>query len=244
MNSRDFAIAMRRGVACSVMLAGIGVLLGGCYQTTGKGSFPVDYRQRHPIAIKEGDQTLEVFVGTKRGGLVPAQRAEVMAFAYKWAKDGTGGLIIDLPTGTPNALAAADAVREIRALLAAAGAAPGAINVRPYRPVSPDVLATVKIHFPRIMAEAGPCGLWPNDLGPSFDRVYNENQPYYNHGCAVQRNVASMVETPADLVQPRTAETPAYTQRRTAVLEKYRRGDSPQTIYPNPKEGKISNIGQ
>lgn len=244
MSSRDFAIAAGRGVAYSVILAGLGVLLAGCYQTTGKGSFPVDYRQRHPIAIKEGDQTLEVFVGNTRGGLAPAQRAEVVAFAYRWAKEGTGGLIVDMPAGTPNALAAADTVREIRALLVASGVAPGAINVRPYRSVSPAVLASIKIYYPRITAEAGPCGLWPNDVGPSFDRTYNENQPYYNHGCPMQRNLAAMVDTPADLVQPRAAETPAYTQRRTAVLEKYRKGDSPQTIYPNPKEGKISSIGQ
>jgi pilus assembly protein CpaD len=244
MNAKDFAIATRRGVACSVILAGLGVVLAGCYQTTGKGSFPADYRQRHPIAIKEGDQTLEVFIGNTRGGLPAPQRSEIAAFAYRWSKEATGGFIIDQPTGTPNYLAAADTVREIRALLVASGVAPGAINVRPYRPVSPEVLASIKIHYPRISAEAGPCGLWPNDIGPSFDRTYNENQPYYNHGCAVQRNLAAMVERPADLVQPRAAETPIYAQRRTAVFEKYRRGESPQTIYPNPKDGKISNIGQ
>ena len=37
-----------------------------------------------------------------------------------------------------------------------------------------------------------------------------------------------MVDNPADLVQPR-AETPAYTMRRTTVVEKYRQGDAPAT---------------
>ena len=45
-------------------------------------------------------------------------------------------------------------------------------------------------------------------------------------GCATQRNLAAMVDNPADLVQPR-AETPAYTMRRTTVMEKYRQGVSP-----------------
>ena len=226
-----------------MVAAGLGVALAGCYATTGKGSFPADYRQRHPIAIREGDRTFEVFVGNTRGGLVPALRAEVVAFAKTWYREGTGGLMIDVPAGTPNELAAGDALREIREILTAVGVAPYSVNVRPYRPVSSAVLPTIKIHYPRMTAEAGPCGLWPHDIGPSFDRVYNENQPYYNHGCASQRNLAAMVENPTDLVQPR-GETPAYTQRRTTVVEKYRKGDSPATIYPNTKEGKISSIGQ
>ena len=92
-------------------------------------------------------------------------------------------------------------------------------------------------------AQAGPCGLWPNDLGPSFDRTNNENLPYWNLGCATQRNLAAMVENPADLVQPR-GETAASTSRRTFAMEKYRKGESPATTYPNAKEGKISTIGQ
>ncbi len=52
-------------------------------------------------------------------------------------------------------------------------------------------------------AQAGPCGLWPDDLGPSNDMKHFDNQPYYNLGCATQRNLAAMVENPADLVQPR-----------------------------------------
>ena len=29
-------------------------------------------------------------------------------------------------------------------------------------------------------AQAGPCGLWPEDIGPSFNRDYFENQPVWN----------------------------------------------------------------
>ena len=36
--------------------------------------------------------------------------------------------------------------------------------------------------------QAGPCGLWPEDIGPSFNRDYFENQPPWNYGCATQRN--------------------------------------------------------
>jgi len=70
-----------------------------------------------------------------------------------------------------------------------------------------------------------------------------ENQPVWNHGCSTQRNLAAMVDNPADLVQPR-GETPAYTMRRTTVLEKYRSGNSPATQYPDSSSAKISDLGK
>ncbi len=66
---------------------------------------------------------------------------------------------------------------------------------------------------------------------------------YYNLGCASQRNLASMVENPSDLVQPR-AEIPSYTGRRTTVLDKYHRGEATATVYPDAQKGKISEVGQ
>jgi pilus assembly protein CpaD len=93
------------------------------------------------------------------------------------------------------------------------------------------------------VASAGPCGLWPNDIGPSGDRKYNENGQYYNFGCAHQRNLAAMVENPADLVQPR-GDTPSYAGRRSVVLDKYRKGEGTATVYPDANKGKISDVGQ
>ncbi len=52
-----------------------------------------------------------------------------------------------------------------------------------------------------------------------------------------------MVDNPADLVQPR-GEVPPYTGRRTTVLDKYHRGESPATTYPTPTKGKISDVGK
>jgi pilus assembly protein CpaD len=84
--------------------------------------------------------------------------------------------------------------------------------------------------------------MWPHDLGPTIDGEHNENLEYWNFGCASQRNLAAQVDNPADLVQPR-GEDPTYTQRRTMVLEKYRRGEEPATVYANPDKGKISDVG-
>jgi pilus assembly protein CpaD len=85
--------------------------------------------------------------------------------------------------------------------------------------------------------------LWPEDLGPTWDSHHEENRPYWNHGCASQRNLAAMVDNPADLVQPRT-ETPSPTARRTTVLDKHRLGTPTATTFPTTGQGQISGLGR
>ena len=101
-----------------------------------------------------------------------------------------------MPAGTPNARAAADAAHDIRAVLTGAGVPSRAIETRGYRPRDPGLLATVRLNYPKMTAQAGPCGLWPDDLGPTLDARYNQNEPYWNLGCANQRNLAAMVDNP------------------------------------------------
>lgn len=206
-------------------------------------SVPLDYRQRHPIAIREADRTMEVFVGAQRPGLSAAQRKEVAVFASVWRKEATGGIIIDTPVGTHNARASHEVAREIRSMLGHAGVPPTAVVIRNYKPSDPGQLATVRLNYPKMTAQAGPCGLWPEDLGLPADAQPAMNRPYWNLGCSTQRNLAAMVENPADLVQPRE-EAPIYAARRTTVMEKYRAGQSPATVYPDDKKGVISDVGQ
>jgi pilus assembly protein CpaD len=125
-----------------------------------------------------------------------------------------------------------------------AGVPSSAIHLRRYSPDDPERFATIRLTYPKIKADAGPCGMWPTDLGPSIDNPgYNENKPYYNFGCATQRNLAAMVDNPADLEQPRP-ESPAYTMRRTTSFEKYRKGVSTTTVYPESDKAKLSDTGK
>lgn len=233
----------RRGIVVALLLAS--AALGGCKHDREivTNSIPDDYRLRHPIAITEAERSTEIFVGNARGGLSSTQRGDVLALANAWLGEGTGSIIVDIPARTPNARAAADSVREIRALLAGAGVPPRGVTTRNYTPDNPRLFATIRITYPRIAATAGPCGLWPDDLGTSVNnRSYLQNKQYWNLGCATQRNLAAVVANPSDLVQPRP-ETPAYTNRRTVVLDKYRKGDSTAATPPDDKS-KISSVGQ
>lgn len=234
-------------IACIILAAST---LSGCYTATDVGylpndtvGYPNDYRKRHQIALRDGSRTVEIFIGQSRGSLTPTQRAEVLAFAKVWNNEATGGVVIDVPARTSNQHAASQAVREINSILAASGIPMTSVAVRPYTPENPAQFPTVRLKYSTIVAEAGPCGLWPQDLGPTMSAAYNDNINYWNLGCSNQRNLAAMVANPADLVQPR-AETPAWTSRRTTVLEKYRQGQSPETNYPNQNQGKVSTVGQ
>ena len=227
-------------------LVGLAVVLGACTHTDEAvtASVPGDYRLRHPIAIQEADRSVVIFVGHARGGLSASQRADVMGLAQTWLHEATGAISADLPVGTPNARAAADSLREIRSLLTAAGVPPRGIIVRQYHPEDPRQMATIRLNYPKISAVAGPCGLWPEDLGPSIkNKSYFENTDYYNFGCAYQRNMAAMVDNPSDLVQPQT-ETAAYTARRTEGFEKYRKGNTTSTVYPEADKAKLSDTGK
>ncbi|HTV38740.1 MAG TPA: CpaD family pilus assembly protein [Xanthobacteraceae bacterium] len=244
-------IAGRRGGARlllrAAMVAAGAALVCGCttdQQVTGASPVPTDYRLRHPITISEKDHTLQLFIGANRSSLMPAQRAELLAFAQSWHDHATGGVIVALPVGSVNERSSAAALREMESILAATGVPPQSVAVRNYR-ASAGTLATVRISYPRIAADAGPCGIWPEDIGPSMNRDYFENQPPWNFGCATQHNLAAMVADPADLVQPR-AETPAYTMRRTTVMEKYRLGQPTATPAADvsPTAGRLSNVGQ
>ena len=227
-------------------LVGLAVALGACTHTDEAitASIPDDYRLRHPIAIQEANEQVVIFIGHARGGLSASQRADVMGLAQTWLHEATGAIVADVPVDTPNARAAADSLREVQALVAAAGVPPRGLVVHHYHPEDPRQLPAIRLSYPRISAVAGPCGIWPEDLGPSIkNKSYFENKSYYNFGCAYQRNMAAMVDNPSDLVQPRP-ETPAYTIRRSEAFEKYRKGTTTTTSYPEADKAKLSDTGK
>jgi pilus assembly protein CpaD len=232
-----------RNLCLAAAMLGAATALGACTHTTQEvvnKYIPDDYRQRHPIVVQEANQAVEIFIGSGRGGLSASQRADVRGLAQSWLHEGTGAITIDVPIHTPNARAAADSRREIQAIFSAAGIPSKGVTVRNYRPADPRQFATIRLNYSRIMADAGPCGLWPEDLGLSIkNKNYLENRQYHNFGCANQRNLAAMIDNPSDLVQPRT-ETPAYTERRNITFDQYRKSNT----TGSSDKAKLSDIAK
>lgn len=211
-------------------------------------AYPNDYRERHPIRFDEAERSINLLIGSGRGELTGPQRAQVTALGSTWRREATGVLVIDVPKGTKNERAARYAMQEVQSLLRATGVPARAIRVRKYEPPQTSDLGPLRVSYNRIEATAGPCGEWPEDLGvnpfPSLTTMPPsiDNRPSWNHGCATQKNLASMVANPEDLIQPRP-ETPPLASRRQTVMEKYRKGDDPSTIYNNGTDGKVSTVG-
>jgi len=249
MPCHDHSAAGRRAALSgsrAVLVAAIAVMLAGCMNTardvTGTLHAPDQHADRHPITFSEGKHTLSLFVGPGRGGLSPMQQAEVLAFAQSWKREATGGVTIEQPSGGTNERAALDTLKEVQSILAQAGVPATGIGVRPYR-ANGKRLATLRLNYPKVKAIAGPCGLWPEDLGATYDPWHYENRQYWNFGCASQRNLAAMVADPADLVQPR-AETPIYEEKRAVGIDKWRKGQSSATVYTDSQKGAISEVGK
>jgi pilus assembly protein CpaD len=235
-------------VACAVLVTS-SLLLAACNRTDDyvvTGTIPADYRERHPIRLTEGEHAIQLLVGSGTGVLTAEQRALVSSMASTWRQEGTGRLVIEKPKGTRNQRAADYATREAQSILRASGVPPRAIITKTYvNP--PESYGPVRVAYKRIEAVAGPCGLWPEDLGvspsPSLQPLPPtlDNRAYYNFGCSTQQNLAVMVENPEDLIQPR-ASTPAYAARRQTVIEKYRKGENPSGQYET-EEAQASNVG-
>lgn len=237
LNYRSAAVLRTLTAAC------LATSLAGCYSTQRDTELPYanDYRQRHPITLKEREQTIEIFIGPNRGGLSPSQFADVLAFAQRWRHEATSGITIEVPHGRLIDGSSAESLHQVQSILAASGIPRNAIYMRAYKAINSRV-ASIELNYVKISAYAGPCGLWPHDLGINFEQT--ENRPYWNLGCASQRNLAAMVVNPADLVQPR-GETPAYAPRRSVAIDKYRKGENPSGTYGAAYDkAQTSDIGK
>ena len=93
--------------------------------------------------------------------------------------------------GGANEHAAMSVAREIRSVLTASGVPGHSIEVRPYPTRDPARLGAIRVNYPKMVAETGQCGLWPEDIGPTVNEAYVNNRPHWNHGCATQRNFAA-----------------------------------------------------
>ena len=181
----------------------------------------VEPTQRHPIVVSQEPAHLNLNVPRGSQGLTPSQRAEVFDFAgrFRASNSGNSRLIISAPSGSPNEVAAMNAVEDIRDLLLAGGFNKSAIAVEAYHGDGKHG-APVRISYMRYIAEGPVCGRdWSENLGRS-----PKNLAHPNFGCTSQQNLAAMIANPADLLGPRT-ESPRDGARRDTVFGKWTKGE-------------------
>lgn len=185
------------------------------------------YRSAYPIAVTEAPQTLDIPVGTGTGGLSSELRAVVADFGADAARNATGPVVVMTPAGSVNQAAADYLAREIRTVLRQSGVAAPYLRSQTYAVADPRVPAPIRLGFARIKAVSPPCGRWTADIMPENQRGTDGAE----FGCATQANLAAMVESPNDLLMPRS-ETPVRGWQRWEMMQKAAKGSSPSAAYP------------
>lgn len=99
-------------------------------------------------------------------------------------------------------------------------------------------LPAASIDLPVWQARGPECGEFGEfGMNPDYD-----NTPNLNWGCSVQRNIAAMVQNPADLVRARPSSG-RDGNRSADVLDKYGRGQAtgsaPELQLPSPTTGAM-----
>lgn len=191
--------------------------------------FPYDHRERHPIVLRDAQRSLDIFPGRGVDKLDGRQHEDVRSFGAEYSALGRGGIRVLIPRGQEGH--AHYAMSGIRAALAEGGYAGMPISLGYYVPQDPAIAAPIRLTFTTLKAQvASVCGQWPNDLGSGPSIRGWRNQPYWNHGCAMQTNIAAQVADPLDLVRSRP-EGRIDTLKRAGGIEKLRQAKDPSTQY-------------
>jgi pilus assembly protein CpaD len=217
---------VRRHARSLVVFAALGLALGGCssLRPTQKAFAPDEYDQRHPIRIKQGTESIDIFPTGRT--LDRRQRGDVVAFARDYAVNGRGAMMAVIPGGPQGHHLLAG----VRSALAEGGVRVP-LQISHYPPDPSRGAAPVRLSFIKLQAEvASRCGLWPADLAGGKDADTWHNRPYHNLGCAYQSMIAAQVADPIDLVRPRP-EGPSDTVKRTKDIEALRKDQDPSTKW-------------
>lgn len=216
----------RLGGVVVLLVAGLGIAACSDQRTADSlrtGSINMaDYKQRHPIVLAEGAETLDIPVGAMSPKLSDRLAHSVAVFAAQSRLQGAPGVSILVPAGSPNAASAARMAREVAAAVERGGVPRRAIVRQIYETTDADENAPIRVAYTHVKAMVPHrCGVWPDQIGVGN----NDNVDDYNFGCATQSNIAAMVAHPSDLVTP-AGEDPVDATRRTAIMQNYRKGES------------------
>lgn len=155
---------------------------------------PMHGSDRYPITVQRGPQTMEI--SSAAGHLTPDQLAEVQGFAHQAVLARTGTVTIAKPSGGGKSSAVAE---EMAQTFLEQGVPRKRLMLASY---SGPAGAPVRAGFSATYASVPPCGDWSKDLVMDT----SDNASYPNLGCAVQNNIAAMIDKPSTIETP-TAST-------------------------------------
>ncbi len=169
-----------------------------------------DPTQRHPITVTAERASVDVAIGLGDSGAEAHALLDATGFLRAYARDGRGPLMVGVPRHGRSRGALSRRLRGLHQLIAKEGISRH--RVRTHRKTLNDGAAdTITLSYERLAAVAPVCGDWSMDVTREADVL-----PYANYGCATQRNLATMVANPSDLVFP-TREVPRGGDKRSSA---------------------------
>ncbi len=232
--------ALKAGLVLLMVLL-TGTCLGGCLQSPRfQAPFTLaNPNERYPIAVKQGETTLDLAVYSGSSGLNPSQRAQLYDFLADYKQQSADQLLVRAPSGGPNEAAAMRAYDDVRAAMRHVGIKPSAVVVQPYY-FGGDPAAPIRVSFLQVVAVPPDCPDWSENIARD-----PQNMPFTNMGCATQRNLAVAVANPRDLIDAR-GETPRSSERRDVVWSKYVNGQptiSKRAPSEHANASEVSPVG-
>jgi pilus assembly protein CpaD len=214
------AVAAARPLLALLAVLVVATSAGGCWKSPRfQAPFTLaNPNERHPIAVRQGEVTLDLAVYRGATGLNESQKGQLYGYLRDYRSQSAERLLIRAPSGGANETAALRAYDEVRKAMRSAGIDSAAVALEPYF-ANGDPAAPLRLSYLQFVAEPPDCPDWSENIGRD-----PQNMPYPNMGCATQRNLAAMVANPEDLVHPR-GETPRPGERRDTVWGKYIAGD-------------------
>lgn len=190
----------------------------------------------HVINVTQTSTRLEIDVAPGDTAITEKTRSDLHDFAAAYLRYGHGALILSTPSGGANANAASMLAGQTRMSLVDAGVNYNAVAGSTYD-AGGNANAPIVVTFARFEAEAPACTpIYEQDLAHQED-----NQPWDSFGCAMQANLAAMVEDPADLIEPR-ADAPRDSNRRGTVMQAYRAGTTTHASRDQDERATVSNV--
>lgn len=215
------------------------LMLGACAGLGQNGPIDAYSPQRnHPITIDTQAATLMIRVAPDSVSLTDDDIARIDGFASHYKQRGNGPMVLSIPSGAPNRGAVSRAVAEVETRLDSLAVGTQQLRLSNYRASGSAHDAPLILSFTQYVATPSPCGNW------SEDYAFNpRNTASPNFGCASRNNLAVMVADPGDLIGPRD-EDPADAQRREAVLDRYRKGETTQAERAEEESGAVSQVNR
>lgn len=250
MLRRHISNYTRALIARTAVLCLVGLGLAACQNSNYVLSPAVpqpDVKDKFPVSVGPYTESLTlapVVIGKR---LSDPDARRITDFAGGYLQQGHGPLSIILP-GIPNTPAATRQIQAINAVLADRGVPAAKIEWRIATPATPAAAASANtsvtgplvFNYTRYTAVAErECGHWPKDIAAG----HHDNQPWDNFGCAQQHNLAAMVTDPLDLERPRATD-PVDVDRRTTVIQAYRKGDATAAERTEAEKGTVSEVAK